>query len=94
VAPRILVAAGVLAIGLLVTGCTITHPPSAWDGEPWTNTHAEPCRRYEPITRDWVARHPTHPCAQLQPSSPGPEAVELGPACTQVVGEPMRCSSG
>lgn len=51
-----------------LSGCALQGPPK-WNGEPWTNTHPEPCRKFEPITREWVKAHPGHPCARLAPST-------------------------
>jgi hypothetical protein len=86
--------AAVLVVVLLTAGC-LAQPAPRWDGEPWTNTHDEPCRNYAPITWEWVARHPGHPCAQppAVPSETGaPDDVELGPACSQTSGGPLVCT--
>lgn len=60
---RLLLVAIVAAVPFLA-GCVPT-APSPWNGQPWTNTHSEPCRKFEPITTDWVRAHPNHPCAKL-----------------------------
>ncbi len=84
---------GVVVFAVAAAGCSAVSSP--WDGTPWTNTHSEPCREYEPITWEWVEAHPNHPCAQIVPptSSTLPDGVQLGPACSIVNGEPLRCSS-
>lgn len=79
-----------LMLVIVSAGCSTAAKP--WDGKPWTNTHPEPCRRYEPITDDWVRAHPKHPCAQVVPTTTPQTRVELGPACSVVNGEPVQCS--
>jgi hypothetical protein len=78
-----------------VTGCRLS-PPAAWDGAPWTTSHPEPCRKYAPITSDWVAAHPGHPCAQLVPAPPATAvpAADLGPACSIERGGQLECAGG
>lgn len=60
-----------LAAVLLVVGALFASVPAAgaaspeWDGKPWTVSHPEPCRRYEPMTLRWVRTHPHNPCARV-----------------------------
>jgi hypothetical protein len=86
-----------LALVVAAAGCAAVDD-SVWDGEPWTSTHPESCRRYEPMTDDWVRAHPANPCAQL-PVTPSTstttraDATQLGPACRIERGGPLQCSS-
>jgi hypothetical protein len=84
-----------LGIGVVAVGCT-PRSTGPWDGQPWTSSHPEPCRRYAPITSDWVAAHPDSPCAQTPPvgSTPPPLSVDLGPACSIEKGGPLVCTGG
>ena len=79
-----------LGIAVAAVGCT-PRSTTHWDGQPWTNSHPEPCRRYEPITWDWVAAHPDSPCAQITQL---PGSAELGPACSLEKGGPLVCTEG